>query len=747
MKLRVPLLLGLSIGLTLPLVAQVSRTDGSTGDPRLDAKINDLLSRMTLEEEVGQLMQYSSDDHPTGPATKEDVLGRIRAGLCGSMLNVTGAAYSKTLQEVAVHHSRLGVPLLFGYDVIHGYRTIFPINLGQAASWDLEAIENSDRVAAREATSAGVHWTFAPMVDIARDPRWGRMSESSGEDTYLGSAIARARVHGFQGDHLGDLDTMLACAKHFAAYGAAQAGRDYFTTEVSERTLREVYLPPFHAAEQAGVATFMVAFNDLDGTPASANPFLLDQVLRKEWGFNGFVVSDWASLKQLEYHGVASSPREAARLAFTAGVDMDMANQLYYPQLIGLVKDGVISKERIDVSARRILAAKAKLGLLDDPFRYNDPAREKAELLKPANLEAARDLARRSFVLLKNEQHTLPLKKNVNVALIGALADSQIDILGTWRGRGETFDAITIRKGLSDALGNHLTYTRGCGVEDGDRAGFAAAKAAAEKADVVVAVVGESWDMSGEGHSRSNLDLPGEQTELLAELHRTGKPVVVVLMCGRALTLSKVMPLADAVLVAWIPGTMGGPAVADVLTGAYNPSGKLPVTFPRNVGQVPIFYNSKSSGRPQPEGPRIQYKSNYIDVENSPLFPFGYGLSYTRFRYSHLRVNTTKLAANGTLEVTVNIENRGDFDGEEIAQLYTRQFFGSVTRPVRELKGFQKVFLKKGEQRDITFTLKPSDLAFWRADMTYGTEPGSFEVFVGGDSNADLSEVFELAAS
>jgi len=470
-------------------------------------------------------------------------------------------------------------------------------------------------------------------------------------------------------------------------------------------------------------------------------------VLRKEWGFSGFVVSDWASIKQLEDHGVASSPREAARLAFTAGVDMDMANQLYYPQLLGLVKDGVIPAERVDVSARRILAAKAKLGLLDDPFRFNDPAREKAELLKPANLEAARDLARRSFVLLKNEGHALPLKKTAKVALIGALADSQIDLLGTWRARGETTDAITIRKGLSDVYGSRLTYARGCGVQPNDREDFAAAKAAAEKADVVVAVVGESWDMTGEGHSRSNLDLPGEQTELLAELHRTGKPVVVVLMCGRALTLEKVLPLADAVMVAWIPGTMGGPAVADVLTGDYNPSGKLPVTFPRNVGQVPIFYNSKASGRPQPDGPREQYKSNYIDVANSPLFPFGYGLSYTHFRYSHLRVNRAKLPADGTLEVTVTLENRGDYDGEETAQLYTRQLFGSVTRPVRELKGFQQVFLKKGEQRDLTFTVKATDLAFWRADMTYGTEPGSFEVFVGGNSDANLSEVFELAAN
>jgi beta-glucosidase len=725
----------------------VSVPSYTTGDPRLDAKVADLLGQMTLEEKVGQLMQHSSDDHPTGPATKSNILAEIRAGRCGSMLNVTGAAYSKTLQEVAVNESRLHIPLLFGYDVIHGYKTIFPICLGQAASWDLAAIENSERIAAIEATSAGVHWTFSPMVDIARDPRWGRMSEGSGEDTYLGTRIALARIQGFQGEDLNATDTMLACAKHFAAYGAAQAGRDYFTTELSERTLREVYLPPFKAAADAGVGSFMAAFNDLNGIPASANAFLIDTILRKEWGFHGFVVSDWGSVNELQNHGIADSPREAVRLAFNAGVDMDMESKMYFPQLLALVKSGAVSEQQVTVSAGRILAAKAKLGLLDDPYRYNDVARETASLLTPQHLEAARDLARRSCVLLQNHNDLLPLKKDTTIALVGPLADSQIDILGSWRGRGETSDAVTIREGFNRLFSpQRVLYARGCTVTGGDTSGFAEARAVAAKADVIVAVLGESWDMSGEGYSRTNLDVPGQQLALLKELRKSGKPVVVVLTCGRALTLENLLPLADSVVVAWLPGTMGGPAVADVVGGNYNPSGKLPVTFPRSVGQLPIFYNHKQSGRPQPEGERVQYKSNYIDSPNSPLFPFGFGLSYTHFEYKDLRLSTTKLASDGEIEARVTLRNTGAYDGEEVVQLYVRDLFGSVTRPVRELKGFQKVLLKKGESREITFKLSPRDLAFWRADMTFGAEPGDFEIYIGGDSDATLTAAFSLAA-
>lgn len=748
MYLRTPL-----VGVLL-LVAALARGESPaprnspTGDARLDAKIADLLRKMTLEEKVGQLMQHSSDDNPTGPATKANILEEIRSGRCGAMLNVTGAAYSKTLQAVAVKESRLGIPLIFGYDVIHGYKTIFPICLGQAASWDLGAIEKADRIAATEATSAGIHWTYSPMVDVARDPRWGRMSEGAGEDTYLGIQIAKARVRAFQGDNLSRPDTMLACAKHFAAYGAAQAGRDYYTTEMSEATLREVYLPPFKAAVDAGVATFMAAFNDLNGIPASGNKFLLKTILRDEWGFKGFVVSDWGSVNELQYHGYAANPRDAAYRGFSAGVEMDMESKLFYPHLLALVKDGKITEEQITVATERILAMKAKLGLLDDPYRYCDPEREKAELLRPEHLEAARDLARRSCVLLKNDKQILPVQKEATIALIGPLADTRIDLLGSWRGRGETSDAVTVLKGFQQLFpADRLLYARGCDIIGKDTSGFAEARAAADKADVVIAVLGESWDMSGEASSRSNLDLPGQQAALLAELRKSGKPVVLLVMCGRALTLESVMPLADAVMITWIPGTMGGPALADVVTGAYNPAGKLPVTFPRSVGQIPIFYNHKASGRPQPPGERVQYRSNYLDSPNSPLFPFGYGLSYTKFTYSKLRLNASTLRLKGEpLTVSVTVKNEGGYDGEETVQLYVHDLVGSLTRPVRELKGFSKVFLKKGEQRDVTFSLTPADLAFWRADLTFGTEPGEFEVYVGGDSDASLKADFVLSA-
>lgn len=746
MHVRTPLL-GVLLLASSVMNAQPPAAASLTGDARLDAKVADLLRQMTLEEKVGQLMQHSSDDHPTGPATKSDILGEIRAGRTGAMLNATGAAYTKTIQEVAVKQSRLGIPLIFGYDVIHGFRTIFPICLGQAASWDLAAIEKSDRIAALEATAAGVTWTYSPMVDVARDPRWGRMSEGSGEDTYLDCLVARARVHAFQGDDLSRPDTMLACVKHYAAYGAAQAGRDYFTTEVSERTLREVYLPPFKAAVDAGVGSLMAAFNDLNGTPASANAFLLQTVLRKEWGFSGFVVSDWGSVNELRFHGVAGTPREAAILGFTAGVEMDMESKLYYPHLIAAVRDGKVSEEQLNTAVAHILAAKAKLGLFDDPYRYNDPARERATLLRPEHLDAARDLARKSCVLLRNEHQVLPIQKEATIALIGPLAESRIDILGSWRGRGETTDAVPVREGLRKIFPEErLLFAHGCDITGKNTSGFDEARSVAAKADVVVAVLGESWDMSGEASSRTNLGLPGQQLALLAELKKTGKPVVVVLMCGRAMTLEDVLPYADAILVAWFPGTMGGPAITDVLTGAYNPSGKLPVTFPRSVGQVPIFYNHKQSGRPQPDDKeRVQYKSNYLDSPNTPLFPFGYGLSYTRFEYGELRLSSPKLSGKGEpLTVTVRLRNEGPADGEEVVQLYVRDLVGSVSRPVRELKGFSKVFLKKGEEREVSFQLKPSDLAFWRADMTYGYEPGLFNVFVGGDSDAKLEGTFEL---
>jgi beta-glucosidase len=712
----------------------------------LQQKVAALLAQMTPEEKIGQLIQYSAPGEETGPAVRSNIEGEIRAGRVGSMLNLLGAKRTRAMQQLAVENTRLHIPLLFGHDVIHGERTIFPINLGQAASWDLEAIEKSERIAATEAAALGVHWTFAPMVDIARDPRWGRISEGSGEDPYLGSAIARARVHGFQGDDLSRPDTILACVKHFAGYGAAEAGRDYNTTYIPEILLRDVYLPPFRAAIEAGAGSVMAAFNDLNGTPASANAFLMTKVLRQEWGFKGFVVSDWQSIRELIAHGIAADDAEAGRRAFNAGLDMDMESRIYGPQLPKLLKSGAISTERLDQAAGAILAAKFRLGLFDDPYRYSDEQREKDTILRPEFREASRDLARKSCVLLKNDHATLPLSGQPRIALIGQLANVKRDLLGAWEAKGREEEAVSMREALEAAFPHRVTYAEGAKSAGSDRSGFKAAIAAAKKSDVVVAVLGEGWYLSGEASSRSNLSIPGVQPELLAELHKTGKPVVLVLFTGRPLTLAPVLDDADAVLLAWFPGTMGGPAIVDLLTGAYNPSGKLPVTFPRNLGQVPLYYNHMTTGRPfDPANPTDKWRSKYLDVANTPEFPFGFGLSYTTFTYSNAKVARDTIAADGQQRITVTVKNTGPRDGTEIAQLYVRDVVGSVTRPVRELKGFQKVALKAGESREITFTLKPSDLAFTHADLTFAPEPGAFEVFVGGDSTAPKIGEFDYS--
>jgi beta-glucosidase len=719
----------------------------TTASASVDERVRDLLGRMTLEEKVGQLVQYSSRDDMTGPASQAELAPLIKAGGIGSLLNIKGAAETRKWQTLAVESTRLHIPLLFGLDVIHGFRTIFPIPLATAASWDLDLIERSERVAATEAAAAGIHWTFAPMVDIARDPRWGRIAEGAGEDPYLGSAIARARVRGFQTGHLGTPDTVLACVKHFAAYGAAQAGRDYFTTDVTERVLRDVYLPPFKAAAEAGAATFMAAFNDLDGTPCSANAFLMNKVLRQEWGFKGFVVSDWQGILEMTLHGNAADLREASRQAFLAGLDMDMEGQGYEKHMAELVKSGAVPMSRLDAAVGAILAAKFRLGLFDDPYRYCDEAREKAEILSRAHLEAARDAARRSCVLLQNNG-ILPLRtSDLTVALVGPLADSGVDQIGSWAGEGEGTEAVTLRAALSEVFpGRKLRYAQGCATTGAERSGFTQAREAAAGADVVVLALGEAESQSGETTSRTNLDLSGPQLDLLREVHAAGKPIVLVLMAGRPLMLEQVAPLADAILVAWHPGTMGGPAVADVLTGAYNPSGKLPVTWPRSVGQIPIFYAHKNSGRPQPLHAGDPFYSRYIDSPNTPLYPFGYGLSYTRFAIDGLRLSAPVLTPGGApLTVTARVRNLGKVAGEEVVQLYVHDRVGSVTRPVRELKGFRKVALAPGEERDVAFELTSADLAFWRSDMTFGAEPGAFEVFVGDDATARLSGSFTLA--
>ena len=730
--------------------AQPSTATAAQGD--MDRFVTDLMSRMTLKEKIGQLNQLTSGWDVTGPTLREGYRKDIRAGNVGSIFNAHTAAYTRSLQKLAVEETRLGIPLLFGYDVIHGYKTIFPISLGEAASWDLDAIENAARVAAVETSAAGVHWTFAPMVDIARDPRWGRVSEGAGEDPYLGSRIAAARVRGFQGDDLAAVDTVLATAKHYAAYGQAQAGRDYHTTDMSLRELWDTYLPPFRAASEAGVATYMTAFNDLNGVPATANDYLLNDILKTRWNFKGFVVSDYTAVNELIPHGFARDEKHAAELAINAGVDMDMQGVTFMTFLPELVEDGKVSVETIDAAVKRILEAKYRLGLFDDPYRYSDTEREEAAIYKPEHLEAARDMARKSIVLLKNERGLLPLEdEGISIAVIGPLGDSKADMIGSWSAAGDRKERpVTLLEGIKARVGDDVEvhYEEGASYrfdDSGDRTGFDAALAAAGRADVIVAAMGEGADMTGEAASRTSLELPGNQQELLEELRKLGKPVVLVLMNGRPLAIEWADENIHAILETWYAGTEGGHAIADLLFGDYNPSGKLPVTFPRNVGQVPIYYNMKNTGRPySPEETEQKYRSRYLDTPNTPLYPFGYGLSYTEFTYADLALDRTRMDADGTITVTVTVTNEGGADGEEVVQLYTRDLVGSVTRPVRELKGFEKIFLEEGETRQVEFQLEPEDLAFHRQDMSYGAEAGEFRVFVGGSSEAVLEKSFRL---
>lgn len=714
-------------------------------EKNLMKKADSVLALMTLEEKIGQLNQFSGDGELTGPvALRPDLLQSIRDGKVGSMLNINGAGYTRKIQKIAVEESRLKIPLIFGYDVIHGYKTIFPIPLGESASWDPEAAERAARVAATEAAAAGQHWTFAPMVDIARDPRWGRIMEGSGEDTYLGSQLAKARVKGFQGNDLSDITTILACAKHYAAYGNAQAGRDYYTTDMSDNTLREIYLPPFKAAADAGVATFMSAFNDFNGIPATGNKYLIHDILKTEWAYKGMVVSDWGSISEMIPHGIAGNKYEAGDLAFNAGVDMDMEGNVYLTEMQNLLKDGKITVTQIDESVRRVLRLKFLLGLFDDPYRYSNADREKQTLLKPEFLAEARDAARKSFVLLKNDNQVLPLDPSVkSVALIGPAADAAQDMIGNWSGRGEAIHVVTLKKELETRLGaDKVLYARGANFNDGDKSGFAEAMAAARHADVIIAACGESGMMSGESMSRADINIPGVQEELILELAKLGKPMVLVLFNGRPLILTRENDLVPAILEAWLPGTMTGPALCDVLFGEFNPSGKLPVTFPYALGQIPIFYNHKNSGRPGSQDQK--FTSRYLDVPNDPLFPFGYGLSYTQFAYNNLNLSESTISDNKPLEIRVDIKNTGLVAGTETVQLYIRDLVGSVTRPVKELKGFKKVYLKAGEVQTIRFTINKEDLSFYNPQGVWGTEPGKFKVFVGTNSRNTIEAGFEL---
>ncbi len=734
-----------------------------TADPT-EAKIEALLRKMTLEEKIGQMNQYSSFWEATGPAPQggkqEKQYEQLKKGLVGSMLNVTGAAATREVQKVVMEHSRLKIPLLFGYDVIHGYKTMFPIPLGEAASWDLDAIEQSARIAATEAAAAGLNWTFAPMMDISRDARWGRIMEGAGEDPYLGSRIAVARIKGFQGSNLAADNTIAACAKHFAAYGFAEAGRDYNTVDISEHTLHNIVLPPFKAAVEVGVATFMNAFNEIGGIPATGSTYLQRDILKKQWGFDGFIVSDWNSIGEFVDHGFASDNKEGARIAALAGSDMDMEARAYITHLADHVKNKTVPEAYIDDAVRRILRVKFRLGLFDDPYRYCDEEKEKRLLLSPAFQDAARDVARKSIVLLKNDNNLLPLKKDIKrIAVIGPLAADKDSPLGNWRAQAVANSAVSLLEGIQAAVGANTEVIHAQGpplsigprnfiqssvINTTDKSGFSEALAAARRADVVVLAIGEDAFQSGEGRSVSNIGLTGLQEELFHEIYRINPKVAVVLMNGRPLAIEALAAKAPAIVEAWHLGSQAGHAIADVLFGDYNPSGKLPVSFPRNTGQVPIYYNHKHTGRAAPLVPGQTVWSHYNDVPNSPLFPFGYGLSYTTFAYSNLALSKREMSFTDQLQVSVTLTNTGKMAGTETVQLYIRDLMGSVTRPVKELKGFQRVYLMPGESKQVTFTLTAKDLEFYTAAGKWEAEPGAFKVFVGGNSVEVMEAGFEL---
>lgn len=725
-------------GQELPIL---SRCSGSGVERAVDS----LLSLMTVDEKIGQMVQYSAerDTLRVGRLTvaQQEL---IREGAVGSILNLVGASVVHEAQRIAVEESRLGIPIIFGLDVIHGFRTIFPIPLASASTFDPDLVEKAERAAAREATAAGIHWTFAPMVDIARDPRWGRIAEGAGEDTYLGSAMAAARVRGFQDRDLSRPDALLACPKHFAAYGGAEGGRDYNTVDISERTLREVYLPPFHAAIDAGAGSIMCSFNEIAGVPSSSNKRLLTTILRGEWGFPGFVVSDWNSIGELLNHGIAATRSEAGAVALAAGVDMDMEANVYHQELREAVKRGEVTTDQLDRAVRRILRMKFALGLFADPYRGCDPANESAAVLAPEHRALARDVARRSIVLLKNEKGVLPLRRDAGtVAVVGPLADDAVDLLGPWSAEGRAEDVVTALRGLRSAATGEVNveYARGCGIRDSSTSGFGEALALARRSDVVVAVVGESRSMSGEAASRSSLDLPGRQEELVEALVGTGKPVVVVLMNGRPLTIPWIADRAGAVVEAWFLGSEAGSALADVLFGEYNPSGRLPVTFPRSVGQIPIYYNHKNTGRPPSESDR--WTSKYIDLPSTPLYPFGFGLSYTTFAHSGLALDRPVMHRNDTLTVLATVKNTGRRRGMETVQLYLHNSGANVTRPVEQLRGFRKVELNPGETGIVEFRLTEEELKFYDLDMHWTVKAGAFQVMVGPNCAETQSATFE----
>lgn len=715
----------------------------------IDQRVDSVLKLMTLDEKIGQLNQYSGFEEATGPVTEEaDKPEQLRKGMIGSMLNVTGAVKTRQAQEMALQ-SRLKIPLLFGQDVIHGYRTIFPIPLAEAASWDLEAIELSARVAATEASAAGIHWTFAPMVDISRDPRWGRVMEGAGEDPYLGSLVAAARVKGFQGNGPGNTDALMACGKHFAAYGAAVGGRDYNSVDMSLQQLHNVYLKPYKAAVDAGVATMMTSFNDINGIPATAHKYILREVLRDKWNFKGFVLSDWGSVGEMINHGYSAGEADAAKAALLAGCDMDMESRCYIKNMESLVLSGAISEDVIDESVRLILRKKFEMGLFDDPFRFSNEEREKQQWDNKAHRNIARNMARKSIVLLKNDKELLPLKENVKtIAMIGPLVKAVGENNGFWSYSwpDDTVRIVTQWQGILNRAGNqaHLLYAKGCGITEPDSSGFKEAVEIAMRADVVIMSVGESANMSGEAKSRSNIQLPGVQEELIKAVYATGKPLVIIINAGRPLVFNWTADHAQAILYTWWLGTEAGNAIADVVFGDYNPSGKLPMSFPRSEGQIPVYYSYFNTGRPPKDENDLNYVSAYIDMPNSPRFPFGYGLSYTSFSISEPVLNTTRITAGEELIIKVVVSNTGNADGTETIQLYFRDKVGSLVRPLKQLAGFQQVFLPKGESRTLTFILTEKDLRFYNEHLEFVSEPGEFEVFVGNSPDNSKGKGFFL---
>ncbi len=724
-------------------------------------KVDSVLKLMSLEEKIGQLNQYNDDWTATGPVTVDnDKANQIRKGQVGSLLNCLGTERTRSWQNIAMQ-SRLKIPLLFGQDVIHGYKTTFPIPLAEACSWDLDAMELSARIAATEASASGIHWTFAPMVDIARDPRWGRVMEGSGEDPWLGSKIAYARVKGFQGNKLGDVNAVMACAKHFAAYGAAIGGRDYNSVDISDRLLWEVYLPPFKASVDAGAATFMNSFNDINGVPATGNKYLQRDILKGQWGFKGFVVSDWGSIGEMINHGNVKNEYEAALSAITAGSDMDMESRCYKNNLEQLIVDKKIPITLIDDAVKRILRKKFELGLFDDPFRFCNTEREKAALNNPEHAKAARAVAAKSIVLLKNDSvksplrgdlgRLLPLSKNTKtIAFIGPLVKAVKQNKGFWDVEVPGVDSnfiVSQWEGLQNKVGANTTllYAKGCDIEGNNKDGFAEAVETAKQSDVVILSIGERRDMSGEAKSRSNINIPGVQEELLKELLATGKPVVVLINAGRPLVFNYTADNAPAILYTWWLGSEAGNAIADVLFGDYNPSAKLPISFPMSVGQIPIYYSHFNTGRPATSDDNHNYNSSYNDLSIFPKYEFGYGLSYTNFQYSNLQLSKKKMKVNEQIEVSVTITNTGKYDGEEIVQLYLRDKVGSISRPVKELKDFRKIKLNAGEARIIKFIINKEILSFYNQQLQWVAEPGDFELMIGASSrDIRLKDSFEL---